>query len=195
MERWAPMRVQAIEDAAAAKRAAAPNSRPSERATASAVEDISGSRRIDSLDTIGRNELLAALIGHQCPRTAHRNGDTPYTAPAKPCGGRNGIADILDFQPRQQLCLAAVRRNQVQTGPTLRPQSAPQGRIQNDPHSVTHGKFGSAGYRLHRNFELHEQVIGSGDFAFDSIDIRRRKQGVGPSEPRRYYSPRHHLRR
>lgn len=27
---------------------------------------------------------------------------------------------------------------------------------------------------------MHEQVIGSGDFAFDSIDIRRRKQGVGP---------------
>ena len=85
-----------------------------------AVEDISGSRRIYSLDTIGRNELLAPLIGNQRTRTAHRNDDTPYTAPAKPCGGRNGIADILDFQPRQQLRLAAVR-------PTLRPQSAPQG--------------------------------------------------------------------
>lgn len=103
MERWAPMRVQAIEDAAAAKRAAGSQLAPfGEGDGQCAVEDISGSRRIDSLDTIGRNELLAPLIGHQCPRTAHRNGDTPYTAPAKPCGGRNGIADILDFQPRQQ---------------------------------------------------------------------------------------------
>ena len=45
---------------------------------------------------------------------------------------------------------------------------------------MANGEFCGAGDRLHRYFELYEQIIGSGDFAFGGIDIRRRKQSVGP---------------